>query len=249
MKKFDFVIPLKRNESAWNDCGELKLLLRSVEENFPVNRIIILSDSLPEWLDRDKIVWIETNDPFKHNKDANLIRKILIAAQLKDITPTFYWSCDDHLIFRKPKNSELNPFFISDLHNEQSYWWSGTWKTGMKRTMDLLISKNKSTYHYDAHIPQPINAAKFFELFNDLKLEENKRYCINTLYFNQAGLRKHNHIGILKATFEKPVTELSQIKTSCHNRLFVGYNNRGLTKELQEFILNKFPKKSCYEII
>ncbi|NQU35921.1 MAG: hypothetical protein HQ521_22045, partial [Bacteroidetes bacterium] len=135
MKKYDFVIPLKTDESIWADSNELKYLLRSVEQNFPVKRVIIVSDKLPGWLDPEKVIWIEKNDPFRHHKDANIILKLLMAAtHVDDITPTFYWSCDDHIILRKPKAAELKPFFISDLNNEHSWWWSGQWKLGMKRT-------------------------------------------------------------------------------------------------------------------
>ena len=249
MKKYDFVIPLKADESIWGDNNELLYLLRSVAENFPVNRVIIVSDKLPLWINTENVVHVESNDPFIHHKDANLIHKLLLAAnQIDDITPTFFWSCDDHLILRKPKSEELKPFYISELHNEQSWWWSGAWKTGMRRTMNHLESLGKSTFHYDTHIPQPMNAEKVRKIFGETKLEENHRFCINTLFHNQAGYRKHHHIGILKATFEKPVTEISSIKTKCYNRLYINYNNSGLTKQLQTFIVNKFPNPSKYEL-
>lgn len=248
MKKIDFVIPLKADESIWGNNNELKYLLRSVEANFPVKRVIIVADKLPDWLNTKAVTVVVAPDLFKHNKDANIINKIFMASTLEDITPTFYWSCDDHLILRKPKADEMKPFFLSELNNEQSWWWSGQWKQGMKHTKELLEEKGKSTYHYDVHIPQPLNAAKFAEFFANVQMEEHKRHCINTFYFNQAGLKKHSQIGILKASFEKPVTEMAEIETSCYNRLYISYNDRGLTSQLQEFIVNKFPNKSKYEL-
>ncbi len=248
MKKFDVVIPLKMNESAWGESNELKYLLRSLDENFPVKRVIIVSESLPSWINKDEIIHIEHGNPFRHHKDANLILKILAAInQVKDLTDTFYWSCDDHLVLRKPKTDELRPFFLSELKNEQSHWWAGVWKEGMRRTMDLLEKKGKPTYHYDTHIPQPMEKEKALKIFGDVKLEEGKRWCINTLYFNQAGLRKHYHVGILKARFERSIDERSNIETLAYNRLYAGYNDAGLTKTLQEFIIDKFPKPSKYE--
>ena len=245
MKKFDFVIPLKASESIWGDNNELKYLLRSVEKNFPVNRVIIVSDRLPAWINPEMVVHLQANDPYLHHKDANLILKIMMASKMEGITSTFYWSCDDHVILRQPMARELKPFFISELKNELSWWWSGIWKQAMKRTMELLESRGKTTFHYDVHIPQPIEAAKFSRVM-DMELKENERYCINTLYFNQV-LRNHAHIGILKATFEQPVTEKHQIETTCYNRLFLGYNDGGLTSQLQNFIVNKFPNPSKYE--
>jgi hypothetical protein len=249
MKKYDFVIPLKIDESIWGDNKELKYLLRSVEQNFPVNRVIIVASKLPGWLNKDEVVFIEKNDPFNHHKDANIILKLLMAAtHVTDITSTFFWSCDDHLVLRKPKPGELIPMFISDLNNEQSWWWSGKWKQGMRNTKDYLEKNDCSTYHYDVHVPQPIDRDKAIEIFDRVKLENHNRYCVNTLYFNQAGLKKHHHIGILKSTFENPESEISVIETDCFNRLYLGYNDSGLTPQLQQFIVNKFVNPSKYEL-
>lgn len=247
MKTYDFVIPLNASESSWGNNNELKYLLRSLESNFPVNRVIIVSDILPEWINPESVVHLPAGDPFLHHKDANIIKKLLLAAKLDDITSTFYWSCDDHLFLRPIKSHELHPHFISDLKNELSWWWSGHWKQGMKRTMDLLESLGKTTYHYDVHVPQPVEAEKFIEVMEPIELKEHERYCVNTLFFNQAGFRYHRHIGILKASFEQPVSGKAEIDTICHNRLFLGYNDSGLTSQLQHFIVNKFPNPSKYE--
>lgn len=248
MKKYDFVIPLKADEGIWADNNELKYLLRSVEQNFPVRNVIIVGDKMPKWLNEETAIFLEIPDEFSHNKDANIINKVLEAACFPDITPTFFWSCDDHLVLRKPKADELKPFFLSDLKNEQAWFWSGVWKKGLKRTLEFLEFNKKTTYHYDVHVPQPVNAEKFRSIFEGFAHQENERFTINTFYFNQAGLKKHHHIGILKATFEMPVSNMSEIETSCYNRLYVGYNNAGLTSQLQKFIVKKFPNKSKYEL-
>lgn len=248
MKKYDFVIPLKADESIWADNNELKYLLRSVEQNFPVRNVILIGTKMPEWLNTNRVIILEIPDEFRHNKDANIINKVLQAARLPNITPTFFWSCDDHLVLRKPKADELKPYFLSDLKNEQAWFWSGVWKKGLKQTMEFLDHHKKTTIHYDVHIPQPINAEKFKSIFEGFAFEEHVRFTINTLYFNQAGLKKHYHIGILKATFERPVSNMSEIETSCYNRLYINYNDQGLTSHLQKYIVNKFPNKSKYEL-
>jgi len=244
--KYDIVIPLRPEESLWDDSFELKYLLRSIEKYFPFNRIIIVTDKLPDWI--DNVIHVKASDTFRQNKDANLIRKLEAAIKsVPDLTETFYWSCDDHLVLRPPKPSELKPFFVSDLINEQSWWWKGVWKDGLKRTKEFLLSIGKTTYHYDVHIPQPINKNKYLNIFSGFKLEENNRYIINTMYFNQAGLKKHQHIGILKATIEKPINNAEDIKALCYNRLYAGYNNNGLTPELRSYIMNRFSDKSTFE--
>jgi len=246
--KYDVVIPLKPQESAWGDNNELKYFLRSLAENFPVGRVLIIASSLPGWLNKETVVQVVAPDIFLQNKDANIIGKILAAIKAdEELSKTFFWSCDDHLVLRKPASGELKPFFVSELRNELPWWWSGTWKEAMKRTMNLLLESGNTSFHYDAHIPQPVDKDRFLKVMGEREFKERERYCINTLYFNQAGLRKHEHIGILKATFEKPVSNLREIETLAFGRLYLSYNNAGLTKELQEFIVNKFPNPSIFE--
>lgn len=249
MNNYDFVIPIKWDESKWGNNNELKYLLRSVEKYFPVNRVILVTNSneIPDWLNTKKVTIIDYVDPFKFNKDANIIHKVLAAAKFKDITPTFFWSCDDHLILKDLRSTDVHPFYSINLKNQHAWWWSGLWKQGLKFTMEYLESKNKPTLFYDVHVPQPVPAKAFVSFFDKWKSEEHKRYTINTLFFNMIKSVKARHIENRKATFEAPVNDINEIKITCYNRLYLGYNDRGLTAALQQFINKKFPEKSKYE--
>lgn len=241
----DLVIPLG-TESIWNDNDELRYALRSFQKNIPdLGRIIIVGEK-PAWL--NGVIHIPANDPFRHHKDANIIRKILLAIhQVEDLSDEFYWSCDDHLILRPATAKELRPYFISELKNEPSeFWQGGVWKQGLFRTMEYLQVNGHTTYHYDSHIPMPVKKSKFREIMEQMVFKEHERYTINTLYFNQA-LRSHRHIGILKARFEMPYIHLVDVEALTYNRLYLAYNNQGLTPALKQFIQKQFPEKSQYE--
>ena len=99
MQKVDIIIPLGSGSQSNND--ELKILLRSLEKNGRNFRnIIVVTDSPPAWLTNAKVVPV--SDELKHNKDGNIIRKVLSALTVcYDITPEFVWTADDCAILKE----------------------------------------------------------------------------------------------------------------------------------------------------
>lgn len=88
----DLIIPLGNGSKSKND--ELRLFLRSLEKyGRGIRNVIVVASDPPEWLTGVKV--IQMDDPLKHNKDGNIIRKILAAISSDDITPEFAWSSDD----------------------------------------------------------------------------------------------------------------------------------------------------------
>jgi len=243
--KYDLVIPLASQGSAWSNNNELRYCLRSFEANFPIGDVFIVSDQLPDWITNVQL--IKMKDSFAHNKDANIIRKIL-AASLELPGNTFYWSCDDHVVLRKPVKKELVPLYSSDISNYPSTFFKGKWRGALKNTRDFLDSNKFPTLNYDIHTPQPVNADEFIHLLKDFPLKEHFRFTINSLYHNMAAWTKTSHIGMLKATIENPISDYSDIKRAIKNRLYLGYNNNGLTPELRKIIIELFPAKSAFEL-
>jgi hypothetical protein len=243
--KYDLVIPLGSRGSSWGNNNELRYCLRSFEKHFPLGDVYIVTDKLPDWL--TNVVHVPQNDPFAHNKDANIILKVLAAAkQLKG--KVFFWSCDDHVVLRKPIKSELVPLYNNDIANYQSNWFSGTWRNAIKNTFELLKGKGCTTLNYDTHTPQPVDADEFVELLGNFNFQNHYRFTINTLYHNQAAWKKTAHIGLLKATIEMPVNDVADNKRVMLNKLYMNYNDNGLTPELRKVLIELFPEKSSFEL-
>ena len=99
MQKVDIIIPLGSGSKSNND--ELKILLRSLEKNGRNFRnIIVVTDEPPPWLCNVKV--IPASDELKHNKDGNIIRKVLTALTVcYDITPEFILTADDCAVLKE----------------------------------------------------------------------------------------------------------------------------------------------------
>lgn len=244
---YDLVIPLASHGSAWGDNNELRYCLRSFETNFPLGNVIIVGKRLPKWMNPDKVKLIDAEDTFAHNKDANIIHKVLLAAQyLKG--KLFYWSCDDHLVLRKPVKAELVPLYSNDIANYTSDFFTGTWRIALKNTFDFLQQKGCPTFNFDTHTPQPVDADEFVEIFKGWHSKEHYRFTINTLYHNQAAWKKVRQIGLLKGTIERPFNNEADNRKIMHNKLYMNYRDNSLTPELRQVIIKMFPDKSTFEL-
>ncbi len=243
--KFDLVIPLASQGSVWQNNNELRYCLRSFETHFPIGDVCIVGDHFPDWL--TNVIRIDHGDSFEHNKDANIIKKLLAASKVLT-GKTFIWSCDDHIVLRKPLKREIVPLYSGDTANYPSTFFTGTWRTALKTTMDFLESNQLPTLNYDTHTPQPVNADQFLEHLTDFPLRDFHRFTVNSLFYNMAGIMKTAHIGMLKATIEKPINSIPDVRRAIKNKLYLGYNNNGLTPELRSIIAELFPDKSSFEL-
>lgn len=235
----DILIPLGTG-SNWQN-NEIKYCLRSIEKNLiDLDRVFIIG-YLPDFINKDKVVYINYDDPFKHNKDANIIRKVLKAIDL-GISNNFIRISDDQLFLKPIKSKDIIPLYKFEFNN---YDWTklNNWRRRLKNTYEILKLENKSTFNFDSHIPVVYNGYCFKDVFNKyIWSQENGGYTINSLYFNNINCNKVKLVNE-KICFEKENNE--EIKLN--GEQYLGYNNKGLSIQLKEKIENLFSEKSKYE--
>lgn len=105
----DIIIPLGTGSKNNND--ELRLFLRSIEKNgIGYRKIIVVASEIPNWL--QNVTTLQMADTLKHNKDGNIIRKVLFAlTAVPDITPEFVWSSDDCVLLQEFDFSTVPPIY------------------------------------------------------------------------------------------------------------------------------------------
>jgi len=240
----DVVYPLGRG-SKWSD-NELRYSLRSLEKNFPDLGEVYVVGCRPAWL--ANTVHIPADDPLRTNKDGNIINKVLRACRRHELSEEFVFASDDQILLSRVSFQDVKPFYVSDLAKVRESWWGkGRWKRRMKRTYELLASRQRSTYHYDSHVLVPFNKYKFVWVMTGCNFEEGIGYTINTVYFNSLGLNEHHPIDGRKATFERACRDVGRIRARLEGKTYLGYNNAGLTPELKQVIKELFPHKSRFE--
>jgi len=243
MEKIDVVIPLG-NRSEWND-NEIRYCLRSLEKYFVDLGNVYIVGFLPSFIQR--VIHIPAEDVFKVNKDANLIRKVLLACRNEQLSQEFIRMSDDQLLLKSCDKEDFYPKYSGDLR-DLNWKFLNRWRNRLKRTFEILLLQNKSSYHYDSHIPALYNK----ELFEKVMLNyewgvEKAGFTINSLYFNNIDIERKRMTGNFKANFERLFTDVDEINQELNGKTVAGYNDKGLTPELKVIIEKLFPEKSSFE--
>jgi len=243
--------------STW-DNNELRYSLRSLVANFPNLGPVFVVGHRPDWLS-DEAIHIPMVDLHSRNKDANLINKILLAIHHDAMTEHFLRLSDDQMILQPTPFEKMRPRYLHDLADRTQRWWKhNRWKKRLRRTYGLLLKEQRPTYHYDSHIPMPIEAERFAGTMARVDYDVGIGYTINTLYYNLIGMKRRHKLGKIKCTFEKPVmgedgepltgqAALDAIREKLEGKTFLGYNDNGLTPELKQVIMDLYPKPSRFE--
>ena len=241
---YDAVYPLGSG-SKW-DNNELRYSLRSLEKNFiDLGNVYVVGDR-PEWL--TGAIHIPCDDPLPHNKDGNLIRKILRACRAPKLSEEFLQVSDDQILLQPLSFAELHPYYVMDLAGAGESWFSGgAWANRMQRTHQWLLAHGLTTYHYDSHVPQPMSKANCLRVMSECDYEEGIGYAINTLYFNSLGLAEHRPIRDKRAVFELACRSTVAIRRRLHGKIYLNYFDPALTDGLKRMMAELFPDKSRFE--
>lgn len=229
--------------SKWGD-NELRYSLRSLEKNFPdLGRVFIVGHK-PDWA--VGVVHIPMEDVHKHNKDANIIDKVLAACNA-GVTEQFVFCSDDQLFASPVRFADMRAFHIGDLKDKpDSFWGGGSWKNRLKATRDVLAAHGLPTLHYDSHVPTPYSREAFIKAASRFDYKPGSGYTINTLCCNAAGV-KGEPLGKRKLTIEKAGNDTERMRNDMRGKWFLGYNDAGLTDELKDVLGEMFPDKSRFE--
>ena len=236
----DLIIPLGGGSKSNND--ELRLFLRSLEKyGRGIRDVIIVASDPPAWLQNVRI--IQMDDPLKHNKDGNIIRKVLAAATSDDITPEFIWTSDDCVLLSEFDFESLPPVFNgrckADFPENGSIW-----QRRVRRTFEYLESRGlRLSHNYESHTPQRFPTRKLLRAMRNVDYQTGIGYTINTLFYGLLGITG----GFDQAIFKRTCETESAGKDAQLSRMLCGYNDRAFAGGLRARLFKLFPDKSKYE--
>ena len=171
----DIIIPLGPGSKHGND--ELRLFLRSLER-FGRNygTVWLVTDCAPDWLAAGNgLSVIRCGDPYKHNKDANIIEKVLLGMQVSNAEEVV-WTCDDCVLLRECDFAALPVSWNGKRaarFSEESKWGKR-----MRATMAELGMEEVG--HFDTHMPQRWNSLAAREAIAATPYRREEGRCINT---------------------------------------------------------------------
>lgn len=171
--------------SPWDDW-EIRLALRSWRRFFSedLGRLVVIGKR-PGWLEeRGGLVHVPAPDPYRHNKDANLIAKLVRLAAERLVGPTFISSSDDHVLIAPVRLEEIRPWHEGDLLRTFGRRASG-WMERLHRTRNALHQRGLPAWNFDTHVPQVIERGRV-PVVLDYDWGVSPGMTIYTLYRNAA---------------------------------------------------------------
>ncbi len=238
MGTIDAVYPLGTGSKAGD--LELRFSLRALEKNFSDLGRVFVVGACPPWL--TGVIHIQHPDSHRHNKDANIIDKVLAACRA-GVSEQFVRSSDDEMILLPSTVDDIQPYHGRTL--DLSVRGEG-WKERLLRTGRWLHEHGFSHKHYDMHIPNLYDRDRFVDAMARAPYREGKGFTINTLYYNQLGIE-----GVLfggqKLTLEGPIRNLRVLRDRIRGKRFLGFNDSGFNKVTKALLLEMLPEPSRFE--
>lgn len=245
IEQIDVIIPLGDNPSK-NDNLELRFALRSIEKNLlDVRHVYVVTNKLPDWL--DNVIHVKCSDTLKHNKDGNIINKVLAALENSgeqhiDVLDRFVFMADDNIIVKPMKSIELGYYHLGSLAKKK-FDINNNWHIKLENGLNKLQQEKKPVWNWESHCPVVMEKFKFINTYRMHYPEfdeEEQGYTIYTMYFNNYIPKVFTLAKDIKSTYEDKIDQVKDPK-------FIVYNDKGFTETLQKVLQNMFPGTSKYE--
>lgn len=222
----------------WGDYNELRYSLRSLDLFNDIGQVFIVGHK-PEWC--QNVIHLPLSDPYKHNKDANLNNKLVLACCDPRLSDHFIFMSDDQYFLKETNSEDLKPVTCNTSHKPKG---KDQWNKRMTRTLKFLKSRGHSTDVFEAHCPYLLEKSVYPCVVLDYCYGEAVGMCGNTLYFNTLGVKGVHNTDHVTGTSRHH--SLEEIHKRVGGIRFLNINH-GVSDAHKEFLQSKFPEKSKYE--
>lgn len=178
---------------------ELRMSLRSAEENLSSFGKVWIVGHLPEWI--QNVEHIPAYDDY-NIPDRNILEKIKIACRHPEVSEDFLFINDDHFILSYFKTETFPYYYHGTLEEyvKRRPASGDAYGKRAKNTMEYLQKKGFPTKHFDIHYPIIYNKTKFLEVM-DMEWANGPGYILKGIYANSLQIEgvemedhKMNHI-------------------------------------------------------
>jgi hypothetical protein len=239
--KIDVVYKLGLNPD-WGNYEELRYSLRSLCNFENLGNVFIVGQK-PDWI--QEVIHIPALDPYKRNKDANLINKLILACSNPLLSERFINMSDDMFFLKKTNLNDLQIPLVDNFHLDFEKPQLNKWQTRLKRTIEVLKDRGiKNPNCFEAHTPYLLYKA-YIDILMQFDYGNDIGYCGNTLFFNtiKSDFRYCTKSDLIR--LDKPYS-LQQLQQS--EARYMNITNRGLNQDVKTFLQNKFNAPCKYEI-
>lgn len=213
--------------------NELRFSLRSIEKYLKnYSSVFVIGETLPDWI--TNVTHIKSGDKTSIS-DTNIMHKITLACQTPEISDNFLMVHDDHYLLQDYDAETFPYFYSSSIDGFLKHRVSDSYARRVKNTLNYLQAKGLPTLFFDVHTPIIFNKLKFLQyVTNGPDWTPPNTYTIKSIYANSLGIEGVHQVD--NKTDKAPV----------NGKIFS--TAARVTPAVQRFLLERFPKKSAYEV-
>jgi SAM-dependent methyltransferase len=197
---------------------ELRYALRSMAKHCAWVRKVWVVGADPGFL-APEVGYIPMEDGFQHSKDANIISKLLAAAEHAEVAERFLFCSDDQLVTLPTTIENFKPRFLRVWAEADSAWYERQkWHVNLRDTLQVFGAGAK---YFQPHIWAPMEKTRFREMAAERKWRDSKACVVMSLYYNHvrepgvadfdhvfardpAQLRRARHVAYSDSALEQP---------------------------------------------
>lgn len=236
----DIVIPLG-DGSIWQN-NELRYCLRSIERFLTgVGNVYVVGDR-PDFLS-DAVAHILATDNGR-SREENIVKKILIACEIQQLSKEFLLFNDDFFMMKKTYAAAIPHYYHSTLEHFHSTKKEGRYKNALANTIADLKQRGHDTRYYDIHVPVLYNKTAFRQIMHSYNWDKQDGYVIKSLYCNTAGVQG---VDLPDLKVAHSIERLQDLADLIGDRFMFSVYNGGLNWLMMEFLQRAFPDRSIYE--
>ncbi len=253
----DILIPFGLG-SAWQN-NELRYCLRSIERFATgYERIFVVGDD-PGFLSSVTVPVASLGASETHalhfyplkdiacNKQGRIAHKIFWAFQHTDISNTAVLFNDDYVLRAPVDLSKLLPYQRGPLRLAAERQQDPEYRACLAGTAEALEEAGKFSLHYDIHLPMQLLRHPFVDLklWWQRSLNDKHGFVVKSTYANNVLLWPGPTMRDCKFRHTYTVQE---IEAFTQGRFCFSYCDEGLTPTLKQWLTEKFPEKSRFEV-
>lgn len=235
----DVVVPYK--ESGYD---ELRYALRSLEMYFnDVGNVFIVGD-LPAWVNPRQVIHVKLGDePGIHNKERNIMRKVLHVCSNPTLSEEFLFMNDDHFLLQPldypPYYYESNLKYKLDTRASHDHYYHS-----LLSTFTALKRNRKPTRYFDIHTPIVYNKYDFIDVMTFYNWDIAYGYVIKSLYCNTLKI-PGEYMKDLKINSRLKCPDLEAM---VKGRQFFSVGEQAVNVDMGIFLQYLYRTKSKYEL-
>ncbi len=225
-------IPLKKDGSKWKD-NELRFCLRSIEKYWrgtEIPDIHLLTTSDPHWLNKDSVtvhVCSSYADSVRHALSFD----------------NYLWFNDDIILLKPTRVEDLLVARHTGEMIPNSGYTGNSWKRKLSEVRDKLHSLGYSPiFNFSSHTPYVFNSKLMEHVILRFGLEN--KTPLETAYYNMA----RDWFPLTKCDDKLTLNNKKKVPSDLSQYRFLNLFDKGLTKDVKNWLINTFPEKSRFEL-